>query len=128
LRRSLGIGNIIFRKRKTKAHVWTDTSMRLESATTAQLAALINKLQAERQEHLDAITKIDTTFERVGIVAPAHKGRGRLRKITRAREPAKKKGARKARRQFAKSASETVLAFAKAAGKDGVTGAQIVKH
>ena len=107
-----------------------------DSATAKELATLINRLQSERQEHLDAIDEIDATFGQFGITVPAKKRRGRPRKTVRTARPAKprqaakvaKKGKRKARRQFPMSGLDSVLAFVKKAGKKGVTTAEIVKH
>ena len=77
-----------------------------EHAAVTQLASLIKKLQADRQEHLDAIAQIDATFEQFGITPAAKKRRGKRREGARAaragRKTAKvarkKKAGRKARR------------------------------
>ena len=99
-----------------------------------QLAALISKLQAQRQQHEDAIANIDATFEQFGISAVPAKRLGRPRKAAKlgrspkpAAEPAKK-GKRKARRHFPVSGLDSILAFVKTAGKKGKTTAEIVKY
>ena len=107
-----------------------------EHAAVTQLASLIKKLQADRQEHLDAIAQIDATFEQFGITPAAKKRRGKRREGARAaragRKTAKvarkKKAGRKARRQFATTGNESILGFVKSAGKKGVAGAEIAKH
>ena len=107
-----------------------------ESATANQLATLINTLQAERQEHVDAIAQIDATFEQFGIIPSAKKRLGRPRKTVITAGPAlpeaaaapAKKGTRKARRHFPVSGLDSILAFVKTAGKKGVTTAEIVKY
>ena len=111
-----------------------------ETSTQAQLASLIQKLQTERQEHLDAVADIDATFERFSISVAPVKRRGRPRKNAKpgprrsvAAKAAKtatpaKKGKRKARGQFTMTAEQTILTFVKAAGKKGVTTSEIVKH
>jgi hypothetical protein len=107
-----------------------------ESAAAKELATLINTLQAERQEHVDAIAQIDATFEQFGIIPSAKKRLGRPRKTVITAGPAlpeaaaapAKKGTRKARRHFPVSGLDSVLAFVSKAGKKGATGAEIIKH
>ena len=73
-----------------------------------QLAALIAKLQAQRQQHEDAIAQIDATFEQFGIsAAPAKKRRGRPRKTTRIGQASEgaKKTAKKAKKGKTQSPS-----------------------
>jgi hypothetical protein len=101
---------------------------------------LIQKLQTERQEHLDAVANIDATFEQFGISVAPVKRRGRPRKsakpgprrsvAAKAAQTVKpaKKGKRKARRKFPVSGLDSILAFVKSAGKKGVTTAEIVKY
>ena len=106
----------------------------MSETATDQLASLIAKLQAQRQQHLDAIANIDATFEQFGIAVAPAKRLGRPRKAAKpgrspkpAAEPAKK-GKRKARRHFPVSGLDSILAFVKTAGKKGVTTAEIVKY
>ena len=47
------------------------------SATVAELERIIRRLQQERQEHQDAIGKIDATFQSLGITPQAAPRRGR---------------------------------------------------
>ena len=106
-----------------------------ETDTAAQLTSLIAKLQAERQEHADAIAEIDATFERFGISHSAPKRRGRPRKVATSKVSSQvglakhpKKRTRRGRRKFAVSGSDSVLTFVKNAGKKGTTTSEIVKH
>ena len=105
-----------------------------QDSTTERLVALISRLQAKRQEYLDAIAQIDATFEQFGIAAAPAKRRGRPRKNAKpGRKPKAaatptKKGKRKARRHFPVSGLDSILAFVKTAGKKGVTTAEIVKY
>ena len=108
------------------------------SATTIQLGALVSKLQEERRTHLNAIAVIDATFEQFGITVAAVKRRGRPARTARVVPPvaAAKKAARKAskgrgkrgRVQYATTAEQSILSLVKAAGRQGVSGADIVKH
>jgi hypothetical protein len=113
----------------------------MSKTATNQLAALIAKLQAQRQQHEDAIAAIDATFEQFGIsAAPAKKRPGRPRKAgkrTKAKKASKvakkviknvRKAKRKVRHQFATTAEQSILGLVKATGSKGVPGAQIVKH
>ena len=91
-------------------------------------SALIAKLQAQRQQHEDAIAAIDATFERFGIsAAPAKKRPGRPRKTSKTAKFARK-GKRRTRRTFATSGLESILGFVAKAGKKGATTSEIVKH
>ena len=95
------------------------------------LQALVRKLQADRQAHLDAIADIDESFGSLGIKPVRRRGRPRGAKKTTARKKSgKKKVAKKVRRRkkFKISAAASVLAFVKKSDKKGVTGGQIVKH
>ena len=86
-----------------------------------ELKSLIVKLQADRQAHLAAIAEIDEAFGTLGIQAPVKK-RGRQPGVLLA-------GVKKRRRRkFKTTGAESIMAFVKAAGKSGVTGAQIDKH
>ncbi len=95
------------------------------------LQSLIRKLQAERQAHLDAIADTDEAFRSLGIKPPKRRGRPRgTKKATARKKAGKKKVAKKVRRRkkFKMSATASVLAFVKKAGKKGVPGAQISKY
>lgn len=96
----------------------------------SQLADLIAKLQNERQEHVDAIAKIDAAFARFGITPSAPKRRGRPRKTAAAAAPAAppKRRKRRTRRKFAVSGLDSVFGFVKSAGKKGATTSEIVGH
>ena len=107
--------------------------MSRESATATELATLINRLQSERQEHLDAIAQIDATFGQFGISSSTRKRRGRPPGSTRRGGRPRKKAARKlarkdGRRKFRRTANESVLTFIKKAGRKGALGAEIAKR
>ena len=111
-----------------------------KTVTAKELAALITQLRQQRQEHLDAIDEIDATFRQFGISSSAKKRRGRppraMRGVGRMRKRVARKAGRKptkkvrrkARRRFKITANESILRFVKAAGRKGITGAEIVKH
>src|SRR5690606_11498156 len=102
----------------------------------AELAKLVDELRAERQEHLEAIARIDEMFARFGIdaepagaAAPARRGRATKKKDVAARQARKSKTkkatartqspasrGRRTRGQFAKTADESVLGFVKKHG------------
>ncbi|HOW73796.1 MAG TPA: C2H2-type zinc finger protein [Phycisphaerae bacterium] len=105
------------------------------------LAAMINKLQTQRQEHVDAIAEIDAVVEKYGIQLPERKRRGRppgrkpgrkpgrpAAAATAPTKPTGRKGKRRARRKFAVSGLDLILAFVKSVGKKGATTSEIVKH
>lgn len=103
-----------------------------EHNTVNQLASLIGALQAERQEHLDAIAQIDATFEQFGITPSTQPRRGRFGKVAHAvvepsTKPARKRK-RKARRKFGMSGLDSIMAFVTKAGKKGATTNEVVKH
>ncbi len=94
------------------------------------LAATIDRLQARRREHMDAIAKIDAVFEKYGIRLPERRRPGRPpgkagRKPGRP-AAAGRKGRRRKRGTFAKPAHQSVMDFVK--GKGGATTAEINKH
>ncbi len=94
------------------------------------LQALIRKLQAERQAHLDAIADIDEAFGSLGIKPPKRRGRRRgAKKATARKKAGRKKVAKKVRRRkkFKMTANELVLGMIKKAGTKGAKGAQISK-
>lgn len=97
-----------------------------QSQLTKQLVQLIADLQAERQQHEDAIADIDAALGHFGIVteAPARRGRRPGRKKVAKRRTAKKKtskkkaGTKKGRRRrgrgaYSQTADEFVLGLLK---------------
>ena len=93
--------------------------------STAQLERVIRQLQAQRQEHEDAISELDAIFAQYGIKPGQRKRRGRkpgrpkgsltkkkAAKKRGAKKTAKKKGARK-RKKFKVSGEQAVLDFVK---------------
>jgi hypothetical protein len=92
-------------------------------ARLQELKSLIAKLQAERQEHVNAIEQIDQAFAGLGL-EPQGKKRGRPRGT--AQKPATNK--RRPRRKFKTTGAESILVFVKAAGAKGVAGGQIAQH
>jgi hypothetical protein len=114
-----------------------------------QLGSLITRLQAQRQEHVQALAEIDAVFGRLGIQAQAAKRRGRPPKAQAAvaasiDAPAapkaqaadrmigaplapKTRGKRK-RRKFSTSGTEAILAFVKDGGAKGRTSDEINKQ
>jgi hypothetical protein len=88
-----------------------------------ELRSLIAKLQAERQQHVNAIEQIDQAFAGLGLYAaePKKRGRGRGRSKTAVKH-------RKPRGKFKTTGAESILAFVKAAGAKGVAGGDIAKH
>jgi hypothetical protein len=72
--------------------------------TSAALASIIRQLQAERQQHADAIAAIDEQFEQHGITA----------------EPRRR---RRTRGSYAKTADQFILGLVK--GRKGMTTGQI---
>jgi hypothetical protein len=118
--------------------------------TSAALASIIRQLQAERQQHADAIAAIDEQFEQHGIAAEPRrkkrrsrgpgrpKGSGKKkakngrrkkkgRKVTKKKagrkKTAKKRAAKKKHRSFSKTADQFILDLVK--GSKGMTTAQI---
>jgi hypothetical protein len=107
-----------------------------------QLAQLIEDLKQERQQHVEAIERIDATAAQYGIDLEAISGRGGRKKAAKkktskkaarksaskktAKKGASKKGARKKRGRFAQTGSESVLAFVKQHGRP--TTAEVNKH
>ncbi|MBP7936356.1 MAG: C2H2-type zinc finger protein [Phycisphaerae bacterium] len=99
----------------------------------AALVAMIDKLQAQRREHVDAIAKIDALFEKYGIQLPERKRRGRPPGRKPGRKPGRPaaagcKGRRWKGGTFAKSGIQSVLDFVKGKGKLGATSAEINKQ
>jgi hypothetical protein len=105
------------------------------------LVATIQKLQAQRREHVDAIAEIDAVFEKYGIQLPERKRRGRPPGRKPGRKPGRpatapkaiekpsgRKGKRRTRRKFAVSGLDSILGFVRNAGKKGATTSEIVKH
>ena len=95
------------------------------------LQALINKLQAQRKTHIDAVADIDEAFGSLGIQPTKRRGRPRgAKKATAWKAVGKKKAAKKVRtrKKFKTTTTASVLAFVKKSGKKGVTGGQITKQ
>ncbi len=88
-----------------------------------ELQSLIQRLQKERQAHVEAIDRIDGVFMSFGIGSGV-KRRGRPRG-SRNKKSGKKV---RARRKFKTSGSQSILDFVKRSGRKGVTGSQITKH
>src|SRR5512144_2701798 len=82
--------------------------------TAAALADLIDKLQAQRKEHLAAVATIDATFERFGIHMP-QRGRPGRRPAAMARAAVAKPG-RRPRRKFKVSGNDLILAYVRDRG------------
>jgi len=92
------------------------------------LQSIINKLQNERQSHVDAIVEIDRAFTSLGI-KPTKMRRRRLvaRNSTVKSRVGKKRIARKGPKSFRMTASDLVRSVIKKGGANGVTGSQITK-
>ena len=104
-----------------------------QDSTTERLVALISRLQAKRQEYLDAIVQIDATFEQFGITAAPAKRRGRPGPKPKAAKPGRKpkaaaKPTPRKRGKFAVSGLDSILGFVSKAGKKGAMTSEIVKH
>ena len=103
----------------------------MRNGTIGQLQTLIRKLSNERQQHLDALAKIEEVFSDLGISPPTGKRRGRPPKSSGAvrRKPGRrvKRGrpGRGKRNRYAVSGTQSILAFVKKAGAKGATGADI---
>lgn len=95
-----------------------------QSATVIELSKLIKELRSERQQHVDAIARIDQTFEQFGIspdkgsysvkaVSPAGKSKGAAKKPASGKKTSKKKssGKRRGPNSFAVTGEESVLGF-----------------
>ena len=123
----------------------------MAESTRAALASIIRQLQAERQQHADAIAAIDEQFEQQGITAEPRKKRrgrrgrgrprgpgrpkgsgkkkaknGRRKKTTRKvgkKKTAKKRATKQKRRSFSKTADQFLLDLLK--GRNGMTTGQI---
>jgi hypothetical protein len=85
----------------------------LHMSLTTEVPERIQSLLAKRQEHLDAVAAIDATLEKVaGVLTP--NGRGPKPAVAPAKAPAAAGKKRQKPREFAVSASESILAFVKA--------------
>jgi hypothetical protein len=104
-------------------------SRRANSDLAGTLVATIDKLQADRREHVDAIGEIDAVFEKYGIQLLERKrcGRppGRPRATATWPKPAGRRGRRRKRGTFAKTGQQTILDFVKSKGKAGATSTEI---
>jgi len=85
--------------------------------TAAQLERLVQKLQEERQHHMEQIDEIDRTLSRLGI-EPGKATKRRTKKT----KTAKKRGAPKGRgrRRYGKTAEQFILDLLKS-GKEMTT-------
>lgn len=102
-----------------------------------QLQELIRKLASERQQHLDAVARIEQAFDDLGIAPPAGKRRGRPRKaggalrrrpgrrVNRGRPGRPGRPGRRTRKRYAVSGTQSILDFVKKAGTKGASGADI---
>ncbi|MCH8880037.1 MAG: hypothetical protein IID34_09155 [Planctomycetes bacterium] len=103
--------------------------MAKKTTTARELQALITSLQQQRQAHLDALAEIDSAFAQFGIKLKRRKSGGSPRKAKRrVAKKVAKRHKRKARRTRKMSGPQSILNFMKRAGKNGVTGAEIVRH
>ena len=100
------------------------------TGAASTLVAIINKLQAQRQEHAAAIVQIDALFEKYGIQLSEPKRRGRKPGRPKAAAnagmlTAGRKGKGRKRGTFEKTAHQSILDFLKGKGKQGATTAEI---
>jgi hypothetical protein len=112
-----------------------------------QLGSLITQLQAQRQEHVQALAEIDAVFAQLGLQPQAAKRRGRPPKAQAAAAkidapaapqaqaadrmigaPAAKPRGKRKRRKFSTSGTEAILTFVKGGGAKGRTSAEINKQ
>ncbi len=98
--------------------------MAKETTSARELEAIIAKLQKQRQSHLDALAEIDSVFAQFGI-KPRKRTRKAKKKVAKR---VAKRHKRKARRTRKMSGPQSILNFVKRAGKNGVTGAAIVRR
>ena len=98
--------------------------MAKKTTTARELQAVITRLQQQRQAHLDALAEIDSAFAQFGI-KPRKRTRKAKKKVAK---KVAKRHKRKARRTRKMSGPQSILNFVKRAGKNGVTGAKIVRH
>lgn len=105
---------------------------------TQKLDAAIQTLLKQRQEQVKALEEIDATFRRLGFQAPQNgdstsphrRGHSTAPGKQSAPKPTTAKTSRrpKPRGSFKITGPETIIAFVKAAGKDGRTGSEIAAH
>ena len=88
-------------------------------SNVTELARLITRLQQERQEHVEAIAKIDEAFSALGI-EPRKSRRGRKPKLLAKTAGAAGKGKRR-RRKFAQTSEQFIAGLLKG-GKKLSTG------
>ena len=98
--------------------------MAKKTTTARELQAVITRLEQQRQAHLDALADIDSAFAQFGI-KPRKRTRKAKKKVAK---KVAKRHKRKARRTRKMSGAKSILNFVKRAGKNGVTGAKIVRH
>lgn len=105
--------------------------------TGRALIEMINDLQTQRQEHVDAIATIDEVFTTCGIQPQERRRPGRppgrkagkpVAAAAAVKDIAGRKGQRRTRRKFAVSGLDSVMGFVKSTGKKGATTTEIVAH
>ena len=97
------------------------------ATATRELERLVQQLNADRQQHVDAIAQIDATFQQFGITPTPRKRRGRPPGSGKgaAKKTTKKTGRRK-RGRFSQSGDGSVVNFVKSKGS--ATTKQINEH
>ena len=93
----------------------------MANTSIKELQTIIERLQTERKQHLEAITEIDNAFSRMGVAVD-----GSSAPAPRAGAPRGKQ--KRTRRKFNVSGLESIHRFVKSAGAKGVSGAQIDQH
>ncbi|RIK68545.1 MAG: hypothetical protein DCC65_02830 [Planctomycetota bacterium] len=101
----------------------------MASKTINDLQSLVQKLQTERQEHLDAIARIDDAFNDLGLSPMDRPRRGRKP----GRKPGKKAGrvgrpTSSKRKRYGMSGTKSIMAFVGRHGAKGASGAEIANH
>lgn len=116
------------------------------SGLGGQLSKMINKLREQRSKHADALQKIDDMFASLGITthlagqevarrkpgrpagSGAKRGPGRPPKNALAASAPASKKARRTRRTFKTTGTQSVIEFVKAGGAKGRTTAEVNKQ
>lgn len=106
--------------------------VKMPNATAKELSSLIDRLKRDRQQHVDAIAEIDSIFQQYGISAEGAPSVGKRRPGrppgSGSRTKPGRRGRKRTRGKFATSGNDSVLSFVKAAGKKGVSSADVAKH
>ena len=87
-----------------------------KSSPATELANLVRQLQAQRQEHLDAVAEIDASFEELGISIVPAKRRRKKKSSKRGRSKANRKKVSKKRvskKRFKVTAGEFITGLLK---------------